>query len=155
MVIINQRGADIGDFGTGFDGEYYLKIGGTHYEVSQGPNAGKAYFFMYDFDNNPYEVGILSTTLVNDGNWHHIKGERSGNVMRLYVDGVLEDTIATEGVINLNGTIPTYIGADVRDNGSYFNGLIDDIRVAICPGATLRPSCQFGAADHKSQGERR
>ena len=24
------------------------------------------------------------------------------------------------------------IGADIRDNASYFNGLIDDIRVAIC-----------------------
>ena len=29
MVIINQRGADIVAFPDGFDGEYYLKIGGS------------------------------------------------------------------------------------------------------------------------------
>ena len=65
-------------------------------------------------------MGLFSTTLVNDGNWHHIKGERIGTTINLYVDGVLEATANTAGVVDLNGIIPTYIGADVRDNASYF-----------------------------------
>jgi hypothetical protein len=32
----------------------------------------------------------------------------------------------------MDPNIPTYIGADVRDNGSYFDGLIDEVQVSIC-----------------------
>ena len=32
---------------------------------------------------------------------------------------VLEATDVTDGVVDFSGIIPTYIGADVRDNASY------------------------------------
>ncbi len=136
MVIVNQRGSDNAVFGSGFDGEYMLKIGGAHYDVALNANAGKAYFILYDFATGGAE--LFSTTLVNDGNWHHIKGERIGSTINLYVDGVLEATGNSAGVVLLNTAIPTYIGSDARDNASYFNGLIDDIRVSICPSESAR-----------------
>jgi hypothetical protein len=136
MVIINQRGSDNGNYPSGFDGEYILKIGGDHTQALQNSNAGKAYFIIYDFVTGGGE--LFSTTLVNDGNWHQIKGERIGTTIRLYIDGMLEASTSTAGVVILNTAIPTYIGADVRDNASYFNGLIDDIRVSICPSAAAR-----------------
>lgn len=139
MVVINQRGPDVVNFGDGFYGEYYLKIGGNQYDVAQNANAGKAYFFMYDEFNNIAEIGVFSTTLVNDGNWHHVKGERTGTTIRIYVDGELEATANTAGVVILDGAIPTYIGADFRDNAAYFNGLIDDVRISMCSGTSMRP----------------
>jgi hypothetical protein len=139
MVIINQRGADNNGFGSGFNGEYYLKIGGDQYAGTQNVNAGKAYFLVYDMTNNISEHAVFSSSLVNDGNWHFIKGERIGTTINLYVDGVLEATTTTAGVVNFDAAIPTYIGADVRDNGSFFNGLIDEIRVTICPGTSNKP----------------
>jgi hypothetical protein len=138
MVIINQRAADVNGFGDGFDGEYYLKIGGGHYDAAPNSQAGKAYFFIFDFAANPYEVGVYSNTLVNDGNWHHIKGEREGTIIRLYVDGILEATASTKYVVRFDSSIPVYIGADVRDNASFFEGLIDDIQITTCPGPSYR-----------------
>ena len=55
---------------------------------------------MYDEFNNVAEVGVFPTTLVNDGNWHHIKGERTGTTIKMYVDGVLEATANTDGTVN-------------------------------------------------------
>jgi hypothetical protein len=132
MVIINQREA------ANINGEYMLKIGGPHYSVSyKEAFAGRASFLIYDVNNNFEEVDLLSNTLVNDGAWHHIRGERKGTTINLYVDGVLEATANTAGVVNLNSTIRTFIGYDqlaqqVLEQGSYFEGLIDDIKVEIC-----------------------
>jgi Concanavalin A-like lectin/glucanases superfamily/Secretion system C-terminal sorting domain/MBG domain (YGX type) len=140
MVVVNQRGPDVLEFGDGFYGEYYLKIGGNQYDVAQNANAGKAYFFLYDPVNNLAEVGVFSTTLVNDGNWHHIKGERTGTTIKIYVDGVLEGTANTAGTVVLDINIPTYIGADFRDNAAFFEGLIDDIRISICTPGSNRPA---------------
>ncbi len=142
MVIINQRSYDIdGVFGTGFNGEYILKIGGAHNDSLPNPVlAGRAYFLIYDFDNNADAVDLFSTSIVNDGNWHHIKAERIGTRINLYVDGSLEATALTAGVVNLSGDISTYIGADFRDNASYFNGLIDELRVSICTTLAGRPA---------------
>ena len=126
MVIIQQRDANI-------NGEYILKIGGRHFDTEYNPeNAGKAYFFMFDDNNNPDQFDLFSTTLVNDGQWHFIKGERIGVTKNLYVDGVLEATVNTLGVVHLDESIPTFIGSDQRDFASNFDGLIDDVRVSIC-----------------------
>ncbi|TAD82713.1 MAG: T9SS C-terminal target domain-containing protein, partial [Bacteroidetes bacterium] len=127
MVVIQQRGnQDI-------DGEYILKIGGRHNVGTFDPEAtGKAYFFVYDFANNLEEIEVFSTTRINDGNWHLIKGERIGTRMNIYVDGRLEGSANSDGVVNLKGSIPTYIGGDLLDFSAYFDGLIDDVRVRIC-----------------------
>jgi hypothetical protein len=132
MVIINQR--EDGNI----NGEYMLKIGGDHYNVLYNEAyAGRAYFLIYDPFNNSAEIDLLSETLVNDGEWHFIKGERKGTTINLYVDGNLEATATTAGVVNLSSTIRTFIGYDqlaqqVLGQGCYFEGLIDDIRVEIC-----------------------
>lgn len=135
MVIITQRDGNI-------EGEYILKIGGTHgYPANPDPLGafpGKAYFLVYSSYGNPGAEGLLSTTSVNDGEWHLIKGERTGTTVNLYVDGVLEATMTLFSDVFLNETLNTYIGADIRDNASYFNGLIDDIRIDICPQTSQR-----------------
>ena len=66
------------------------------------------------------ETGILSG------------GERDGSTVRLYVDGVLQASGNTGKVVPLDGTISTFIGKDARANASYFNGLIDEVKVSIC-----------------------
>jgi len=126
MVIIQQRDGDI-------DGEYILKIGGSHPQQEFDPvNSGKAYFMMFDPINNPAVIDVFSTTRVNDGEWHFIKGMRRGTTISILVDGTVEATATTPGVVNLRGSIQTFIGSDQRDFGSYFEGLIDEVRVSIC-----------------------
>ncbi len=131
MMIINQRDDNV-------DGEYILKIGGNHFIHTYTPEAtGRAYFMIFDINNNPLVLDLFSNTLVNDGNWHFIKGERKGTTINLYVDGVLESSAVTPGVVNLNPGIQTFIGGDLRDTESFFDGLIDDIRVSICTGSMM------------------
>lgn len=52
-------------------------------------NSGYFWFYMgHDASLNNY---LQSSTLVNDGNWHHVAATREGNQVRLFVDGNLED----------------------------------------------------------------
>jgi hypothetical protein len=138
MVIINQRE----NFNN--DGEYMLKIGGKHYSgLFNEAFAGRAYFFIWDYNNNLAEVDLISNRLVNDGAWHFIKGERKGTTINLYIDGVLDTTANTAGVVVLNSSMRTFIGYDqlaeqALGQGSYFEGLIDDIKVSICDAGVGR-----------------
>lgn len=71
-----------------------------------------------------------STTLVNDGRWHHIAGTTDGSSWRIYVDGILENT----GVYNYSRadfttTTSLSIGNYAVQSGQYFQGDIDEVRV--------------------------
>lgn len=119
MVIVGQRMT-----GT-IDGEYLLKIGGNHNNSTLQP--GKLYLLVYGSDSPV--VDLFSTKSVNDGIWHQVIAERNGTNIRLYIDGVLDASGSTNVNVSFNPSIVTSIGKDVRDNGSFFNGMIDDVKV--------------------------
>jgi hypothetical protein len=87
-------------------------------------NSGKADLFS----NN---VDLGGTTLVSDGNWHHLVGTWNGSTASLYVDGVFNKSAAmTFGGI----VIDNQIGVQCSTAGStgcngYFNGSIDEVAV--------------------------
>ncbi|MES2779080.1 MAG: LamG-like jellyroll fold domain-containing protein, partial [Bacteroidota bacterium] len=136
MTIIEQRDNDI-------SGQYILKIGTNHNGGFSAP--GKVYFLVAGAEG----LGeTFSAASVNDGKWHHILGERSGTLIRIYVDGQLNATATTGGVVNMNtnGIIRTTIGADIRNiafgaPANYFVGMIDAVKVyntSACPSAFER-----------------
>ena len=102
---------------SGYSGGYYLGISG-----------GKAFFQIYSWyyaDNR----STIATNNVNDGNWHHLVGVRQGNQqIRIYVDGVLAGT-GSAFSYGMDGGTRTYIGANKRDNASFFGGLIDEVGI--------------------------
>jgi hypothetical protein len=69
-----------------------------------------------------------SESIITDGQWHRIGFVWDGTHRTLYVDGVVvvEDTQA-----NLEGSDNgLYIGTDkAMTPGTYFSGLIDDVRI--------------------------
>ncbi|MCK4553441.1 LamG domain-containing protein, partial [Candidatus Parcubacteria bacterium] len=71
-----------------------------------------------------------STTDINDNEWHHIVGSYDGTTMKVYIDGVLEDTNT-----DFSGNLPTNsgnvrIGADYQTTAAnFFDGLIDEARI--------------------------
>ncbi|MBC8468441.1 MAG: PD40 domain-containing protein [Planctomycetes bacterium] len=72
-----------------------------------------------------------SESVITDGQWHHIGLVYDSDAFhrRLYVDGieVAEDTTVVAGIPSDGGL---YIGASKDlDAGSFFSGLIDDIRI--------------------------
>lgn len=77
------------------------------------------------------EASVFSTTLVSDGEWHHVAvtASRTGNAT-LYVDGVSEGTPASLAVVGSldEPSSPVFIG-DIGFQGQPFDGVIDDVRI--------------------------
>ncbi len=78
---------------------------------------------------------INSTTVITDGEWHHVAGSFShnntdGTNASLYIDGVLEsNTTAYEnGQISGSSYLPA-IGGNDEVPGRYFTGSIDELRI--------------------------
>lgn len=109
-VIIQQR--DV----AGWNGEYVVSVAAD----------GTVHFMLYG--NSAYQYDFGTTATVNNGAWHHIVVIRDGEDGYIYIDAAAPTT--TTGTLrDLDATIGVGIGADIRDNGSYFNGLIDDVRI--------------------------
>jgi gliding motility-associated-like protein len=85
--------------------------------------------------------GVYTTTnyanpsnLIDDGNWHYLLGEISGNQWTLWVDCVLDNSVTSTAVnpdlANLEplgiGYYP--LGSSTGDHGN-FDGVIDDVRI--------------------------
>lgn len=76
---------------------------------------------------------VDSVTVVNTGQWVHVaavlpEGGNNADDVLLYVNGVLETgSTAAAGAMNTKALAAMRIGAN--ENGNYFTGLIDDVRV--------------------------
>ncbi|MCW5550792.1 MAG: immunoglobulin domain-containing protein [Verrucomicrobiae bacterium] len=81
--------------------------------------------------------GPVSTSSVNDGNWHQVVGVyRSGMNKVIYVDGVAESTNTAPAV---NGTTAAFLIGGINGSGptALFTGLVDEVQVynhALNPG---------------------
>lgn len=127
-------GSAVGDFGTGdFTVAIWLQtnttlplfdIVGNRYPVGFGnyfgmrmagvnPNITQGVVIVEVCENAAglnYANLISTKSGLNDGNWHHLAAVRSGTVLSLYVDGVLDNNITTTGAANINTTTPFVVG---------------------------------------------
>ncbi len=78
--------------------------------------------------NSAWQHNLKSTTLVADGNWHHIAfTQDSSQTGYLYIDGRLE---AYGSSSNSNDSYPYRINYFMRGyNGQYTSGSIDEVRI--------------------------
>ena len=73
---------------------------------------------------------LVSESVITDGQWHHVGFVWDGAYRSLYVDGteVARDTTAQNPLQSATGGL--YIGAGRNlDAGTFFSGLIDDVRI--------------------------
>jgi hypothetical protein len=77
---------------------------------------------------NP-DTTITSTTIVNDGQWHHVVVTRAtvSGAMKLYVDGNLQAT-GTGATGARTGPTALRIGG-IQAGGGFFVGALDDVRI--------------------------
>ena len=111
-----------------------MMIASTHYA-----NRGDGYFLVIDSANASrircaYNVTsgavVYSTISVNDGQWHHVVCMWAEDMVYLYVDAELQDSVAAVGTISYPNQARFKIGYSDTAGSElryYFNGSIDDV----------------------------
>jgi hypothetical protein len=70
----------------------------------------------------------LVATLGAENTWYYIVGTYDGSVKRLYVNGELIASLSQTGILPTN-TLPLTIGSAPNWYGTFFNGIIDEVRI--------------------------
>ena len=86
---------------------------------------------FHDSDGQSLWHDCISSTNLSPNRWYHIGVTDDGGTMKIYIDGKV-DRLCDQGY-----GIPSEIICPIRigkiDYRSYFNGLIDDIRIYDVP----------------------
>jgi hypothetical protein len=107
----------------------YLKVDYTTLPPKEVP------FALSTYNGGQFQISSTATISaggnINDGQWHHLAATYDGSEMRVYVDGVLENTSTDySGLLPLD-TFPVWIGKhyDSANTSGYFNGAIDEVQI--------------------------
>jgi len=101
---------------------------------------GDGGWFLGSFPNNTYLVFVCwlssgvtaivtDNTGVFDGQWHHVTGVFDGSSVHLYVDDNHGEVGTSGGTIRNMFSAPVLISENDRENGRYWDGLIDDLKI--------------------------
>jgi hypothetical protein len=71
---------------------------------------------------------FFSTTVVTDGNWHHVAVTYDGINAIIYIDGVVENSSEATADIN-NSNYNVAIGENLEATGRYYSGNLEDVRI--------------------------
>jgi hypothetical protein len=71
---------------------------------------------------------VTSTGTIPATTWTHIAVTKSGNTVRLFINGVIDGSNAAFGTGTVN-TQALRIGVDNTNAAGFFNGYIDDLRI--------------------------
>src|SRR5207245_422320 len=84
-------------------------------------------------DGSANDVPVVSTTNVNDGNFHHVVFvvDRSSQTEQLYIDNSLQASASIATVGSLDTSFDLYLGGTASPNTAvnFFAGTMDQVRV--------------------------
>ncbi|MBI9087201.1 MAG: DUF2341 domain-containing protein, partial [Desulfobacterales bacterium] len=103
--------------------------GNASLEIINGGQTGVAHLtFTLDTDAGRYRA--IDTISAPTGSWVHVVGTFDGSTVRLYRDGIEQDSAGTSGSFS-NNTYSTYIGAYPGDEANTaIDGTIDEVRIS-------------------------
>lgn len=113
---------------------YLIQNGGTGHDISFGVNyfgsalSGKVRSFIYE-SANQYKVDSTGALTLNT--WCHIAFQRESNVLYLFIDGVLNDSLTITGVSanDLAASPKLHIGRYFDGTENWADGYIDEVRI--------------------------
>jgi hypothetical protein len=76
---------------------------------------------------------VISNTVLQDNIWYHVAGTYDGSTARIYVNGILENSVEKSGLVlpSTGGAIKIGQESAVEDpdGPEFFNGLIDEVEL--------------------------
>ncbi|MGG5209090.1 endo-beta-N-acetylglucosaminidase H [Chryseobacterium sp. MIQD13] len=91
------------------------------------------------------QVKLNSIAALTTNTWHHIAATYDGSAMKIYINGVLDASVAASGNFTANGIL--YLGRNY-ENGRTLNGFLDEFRVwkrALTASEILANNCNIPA----------
>lgn len=80
------------------------------------------YRARFVIDDGPNDIGVSTTTLLNDGSWHHLVFVRNATHILAYVDGLFEASTLATSVGSTDSIADLIIG-------ELFEGVIDEVQL--------------------------
>jgi len=83
-----------------------------------------------------YRVPQCSVSEIENDEWNYLAGTYDGKAVKLYLNGILKDTVSITGSIEYTWDNSLLIGAQVGEgtepqtSGEYFNGTIDEVHIS-------------------------
>lgn len=118
-----------------FSIEYWIKTSSTDGGIVIGKDAYNCYWsYLSDlgYVSIAFYSGsvkeLYSVTTVNDGNWHHVVGVYNGSTLKIYIDGVEDNSGSFSGAVATSGN-NLYIGARNATPDDEVAMLLDEIRI--------------------------
>jgi hypothetical protein len=103
--------------------------GGTNTPAYSLNKEVSGYFVFFVYVNGSWQnTGYTALTSPVPGQWYHVAGTYDGAALKLYVNGMLENSQAVSGAIT-NSTDIFSVGCDVAPFGSYVDGAMDEVSV--------------------------
>ncbi len=120
---------------------------GLHIWSSSVANSNKVNIRMRQSSSN---IDCTGTTALAANTWYHVAGVRDGNTLRLYINGVQENTTSISGSPDTSSA--PFAFTALRTNGdSGLTGYMDEIRVSkscrYTSGTTFTPSTTAFTSD--------
>lgn len=109
---------------------------GMAYATIVNKNGDSQYRLQHNSTNSRFEFGIktntggtyvTSSTSPIIGTWYHLVGTWDGALIKIYVNGNLEQTLARSGIMPAS-TFPCKIGSS-SINARWFSGIIDEVNL--------------------------
>ncbi len=86
--------------------------------------SGEILFHLFTSSHQNLSSGIRPMA----GNWYHITGVYDGSQQKIYINGVLKNSISLSGAIHTNSD-PFTVGYKVAGDNAYLKGIVDEVRV--------------------------
>jgi len=82
------------------------------------------------FNTGTWDDVVLSNTTIQDDVWYHIAGTYDGATAKIYINGVLDNSVAKTGTILPSTAGNIFIGHHENPSAQeFFNGLIDEVEL--------------------------
>ncbi len=100
--------------------------GQYHFNLLQGVDGTGKFSFYGSFNGSAASSSGASTTTLTPGTWYHIAGVADGSLLKIYVNGVLENSSGFAANLFTGSTAGVRIGASFDAN---YAGLVDDAAI--------------------------